>query len=66
MIANLPVWIQRAATLVSKELPEPLRRQGRIARRILNVAVPEIGLDRTRIVAVVGELVSAVIFTAAA
>jgi hypothetical protein len=44
---------------ISKKFPEPMRRQGGIARRVLNVAMPEIGLDRTRVMAIVGELVSA-------
>jgi hypothetical protein len=57
---------QFAVSSIAKKFLEPLRRQGRIARRILNVAVAEIRLDRARVVAVVGELVSAVIFTAAA
>jgi hypothetical protein len=47
------------ASSISKECLEPLRRQRGIARRILDVAMPEIGLDRTRVVAVVGELVTA-------
>jgi hypothetical protein len=46
---------------IPKEFLEPLRRQGGIARRILNVAMPEIGLDRARVVAVVGELVAAAV-----
>jgi len=36
-----------------------MRRQGGVARRALNVAMPEIGLDRARVVAIVGELVAA-------
>jgi hypothetical protein len=44
---------------ISKKFLESLRRQGGVARRILNVAVPEIGLDRTGVVAIVGELVAA-------
>jgi hypothetical protein len=42
-----------------KEFLEPLRRQRGIARRVLDIAVPKVGLDRPRIVAVVGELVAA-------
>ena len=42
---------------ISKEVLKPLRRQGGIARRVLDVAVSEIGLDRARVVAIVGELV---------
>jgi hypothetical protein len=48
-----------AASSIPKKLLEPLRRQGRIARRVLDVAVTEIGLDRTGVVAVVGELIAA-------
>jgi hypothetical protein len=44
---------------ISKEVLEPLRHQGGIARRVLDVAVSEIGLDRARVVAIVGELVAA-------
>ena len=44
---------------ISKKFLEPLRRQGGIARRVLDIAMPEIGLDRTRVVAIVGELVAA-------
>ena len=36
-----------------------MRRQGRIARRVLDIAMPEIGLDSARVVSVVGELVAA-------
>jgi len=44
---------------ISKKFLEPLQRQGGVARRILDVAVAEIGLDRPRVVAVIGELVAA-------
>jgi hypothetical protein len=44
---------------ISKKFLESLRRQGGIAHRILNVAVSEIRLDGTRVVAIVGELVTA-------
>jgi hypothetical protein len=44
---------------ISKKFLEPMRCQGGIARRILNVAMPEIRLDSTRVVAIVGELVAA-------
>jgi hypothetical protein len=37
----------------------PLRRQGGIARRILDVAVTKVHLDRSPIVTVIGELVAA-------
>jgi hypothetical protein len=49
----------RSSSSVPREFPEPLRRQGGIARRVLNIAMPEIGLDRTGVVAIVGELVAA-------
>ena len=39
-------------------LRDPPRRQG-IARRILNVSMVELRLDRARIVTIVGELVAA-------
>jgi transposase len=58
--------LERIASLyaVEKEIRgrgalEPLRRQCGIACRVLDVAMPEIGLDRARVVAVVGELVTA-------
>ena len=35
------------------------RCQGGIARRILNIPMPEVGQDRSRVVAVIGELISA-------
>jgi hypothetical protein len=44
---------------ILKKFPEPLRRQRDIARRILDVAMTQIRLDRARVVAVVGELVAA-------
>ena len=44
---------------ISKEFLEPLGRQGRMARRILNVAMTEIRLDRARVVAVIREFVAA-------
>jgi hypothetical protein len=44
---------------ISKKFLESLRRQGGVARRILNVAVPEIRLDRAGVVTIVGELVAA-------
>jgi hypothetical protein len=60
--ATLAGWAQFVAGpggSISKKLLEPLRRQRRVARRILNVAMPEVGLDRPRVVAVVGELIAA-------
>jgi hypothetical protein len=38
------------ANSISEKFLEPLRRQSRIAGRILNVAMPEASLDRARIV----------------
>ena len=35
-----------------------MRRQGGIACRVLNIAVSEIGLDRTCVVTIVGELIA--------
>jgi hypothetical protein len=52
-------WWQQKDDLISKALLEPLRRQGGIARRVLDIAMPEVRLDRAGIVAVVGELVAA-------
>jgi hypothetical protein len=51
--------VAAGAASISKEFLGPLRRHGRIARRILNVAMPEVRLDRARIAAVIGELVAA-------
>jgi hypothetical protein len=45
--------------LIAKEFLEAMRRQCGIARRILNIAMPEIRLDRTRVMAILGELVTA-------
>ena len=50
-VCGSQVFVSSAANLVTKEFFEPLGRQGRIARRILNIAMPEIGLDRARVVA---------------
>src|SRR6185437_16556645 len=47
------------AASIAKEFLEPLRRQGGIARRILNVAMPKIRLNRACVVAIVGKLVAA-------
>ena len=47
------------ASSISKEFLESLRRQGGIPRRILDIAMAEIRLDRARIVTIVGELVAA-------
>jgi hypothetical protein len=46
------------APLISPESFEPIRRECSESRRVLDVLVPEIGLKRARIVAVVGELVA--------
>ena len=46
----------RCAFLVPPEVLEPPRRQRRIAGGILDIAVPEVGLQGSRIDAVVGQL----------
>jgi hypothetical protein len=48
-----------AVDSIPKKLLKPLRRQRGIARRILDVAMPEIGLDRARVVAIVRQLIAA-------
>ena len=47
------------ARAISEKFFEPLRRQGCIARGVLNVAMPEIGLNRPGVVTVVGKLIAA-------
>ena len=47
------------ARSISEKFSEPLRRQGCIARGVLNVAMPEIGLYRPGVVTVVGKLIAA-------
>ena len=47
------------ADLVPKEILEPVRHQSGVTRGVLNVAVTQIRLDRTRVVAIVGELIAA-------
>ena len=37
------------------EILEPIRRQLRVPHRVLDVLVPEVGLQRPRIVALVGQ-----------
>jgi hypothetical protein len=49
----------RACGLVLPETFEAIGREGRIAGRILNVFMPQIGLERPGVVTVVGELVAA-------
>jgi hypothetical protein len=55
----LPLLVASRPSSISKKFPEPLRRQRRIPRRVLNIAMPEIRLDRTRVMTVIGELVAA-------
>jgi hypothetical protein len=57
LFARYPPLSPKAAS-IPKEFLKPLRRQSGIARRILNIAMPEIGLDRPRVVAIVGELIA--------
>jgi hypothetical protein len=60
LLAQPHAALDRQAALINPEkFLEPMRRQGGIARRILNIAMPEIRLDRARVVAIVGELVAA-------
>ena len=47
------------ADSVPKEFLEPVRRQSGVTRGVLNVAVTQIRLDRTRVVANGGELIAA-------
>jgi hypothetical protein len=49
----------RPSSSVSKKLLKSLRRQRRIPRRVLDVAMPKVGLDCARVVTVIGELVAA-------
>jgi hypothetical protein len=44
---------------IPEKFLEPLRRQSGIAGGVLNIAVPEIGLDGARVMAIIGELVAA-------
>jgi hypothetical protein len=55
---RLSFVVARAASISKKPL-EPLGRQGGIARRVLNVAMPKVRLDRTRVVPIVRQLVAA-------
>src|SRR5664279_6441171 len=43
---------------VAPEILEPVRRQIRVACGVLNIAMPEVLLDRSRVLPVVGELVA--------
>ena len=60
----MTMWREIDFPLVCEDDPrlasflEPLRRLRGIACRILNIAMPEIGLDRPRVVAIVGELIA--------
>jgi hypothetical protein len=52
------MWRRFRPRLIPKKLLKPLRRQGRAARCVLNIAIPEVRLDRAQVVAIVGELVA--------
>ena len=47
------------AGLIAPETLEPVHRELRVAHRILDILVPHVELDGSRIVAVVGKLVAA-------
>jgi len=47
--------------LLSPEIPKPIRSQLGVAHRVLNVLVPESGLERSRVVAGVGQGVAAAV-----
>jgi hypothetical protein len=49
--------VKRSSLLISPESFEPIRRECDVSRRVLDVLVPEIRLERARIMAVVSELV---------
>ena len=49
---GLPPW----RVLVPKEPLEPIRRQGGVPRRVLNIPMPEIGLERAGIDPIVCKL----------
>jgi hypothetical protein len=50
---------QPATNSIPKEFLEMLRRQRRIARRVLDIAMPEVSPGSHGVVAIVGELVAA-------
>jgi hypothetical protein len=50
--------LEPTSASISKKL-EPLRRQRGVARGVLNIATPEVQLDRPGIVAIIGELIAA-------
>jgi hypothetical protein len=43
--------------LATPEILEPIRRQRGVARGVLDIAVPQVGLQRSGVVAVIRELV---------
>ena len=43
---------------LAPEIPEPMRRKLGVAHRVLNVLVAEIGLQRTCVVASIGERIT--------
>jgi hypothetical protein len=50
---------RRSGALVPPETLEPIRRQRRIPRRILDIAMPQVSLERPCIASVIGKLVAA-------
>jgi hypothetical protein len=48
----------RPGKLLSPKVPEPCRRQLRVSHRVLNVSVPEIGLQRPSIVSGIGQRIA--------
>jgi len=48
-----------AANLVSPKIPKSLRIQFRMAQRVRNVPVPQVPLDRPRVLALAGKPVTA-------
>jgi hypothetical protein len=51
--------VKRSSLLISPESFEPIRRECSVSRRVLDVLVPKIRLERARIVAVVCQFVAA-------
>ena len=59
MLFGAPRLIQRAEAVSTPTAPEPHWRQFGIAHHVLKILMAEIGLQRTRVVPVIGELVTA-------
>src|SRR6266576_6577433 len=51
--------VKQSSLLISPESFEPIRRECSVSRRVLDVLVPEIRLERARIVAVICQFVTA-------